>query len=71
MEQNSKFRFKRKDEEDQSWRYALTVAKSGVILSSTTNANRAGTFSEDVEIAVAKQVANPDGPYKKTVVETF
>jgi hypothetical protein len=56
---------------EKDWRYALTISQDGVILSSTKDATKAGTFSAQVIQAVSIKKANPTGVYSKTDVEWF
>jgi len=37
-----------KEKEANNWRYALTISRTGYIMSSTTNASRAAEFDEDM-----------------------
>lgn len=53
------------------WRFALTIAKTGYILSSTTNAKKAAVFSGETVNAVIKAMSKDDGMYKNVQIEMF
>lgn len=69
MDNEQKIRLRGKEEKD--WRYALTVSRSGVIMSSTTDPKRGATFSDAVVSAVSSEKSKSNGIYKKTEVEIF
>ena len=61
-----------KTEDEKNWRYALTTAPNGCILSSTTNHERASSFKDNVSSVVGDYYAKLKETKKtKIQVEVF
>lgn len=74
MEANMKVRLRDKAKGDDLagvWRYALTMARNGQVISSTFDMHRAAMFTEKEVEGVSILKANPEGIYKNVDVEVF